>query len=162
MGKMIRSFWGDKYQIVAVYYPNQYADVYLPELTPFEWAVVFSFFKITFTRYFHGTIFSLKNGTPTISIDDWSLGENDQYSKLEDVLIRTDLKSHYFKVSEMRTEGGRKKIKEAAEKFITEPDSKEIVSGLKKESRYYKEFETALGLQIESAKETLATMSKVN
>ena len=153
MGKMIRSFWGDKYQIVAVYYPNQYADVYLPELTPFEWAVVFSFLKITITRYFHGTIYSLKNGTPTNSIDDWSLGESDQYSKLEDVLIRTDLKSHYFKASEMRTESGRKKIKESAEKFITEPDSNETVSGLEKESRYYKEFETALGLQIESAKE---------
>ncbi len=41
----------------------------LPALTPHEWAESFRFLSIAFTQLFHGTIFSLKNRTPVISID---------------------------------------------------------------------------------------------
>ncbi len=153
MGKMIRKFWGDKYQVVAVFYPNRYADAYLSELTPFEWAVVFSFFKVTFTRFFHGTIFSLKNGTPTVSIDDWFSDGKEQLSKLQDVLIRTNLTNHYFRIEEMRTEEGRKRIKEAAEEFINNPDTLEISEGLKRESECFQEFKAALASQINEVRE---------
>jgi len=151
MGRMIRSFFGDEYQIVAVYYPNQYADVYLSELTPFEWAIVFSYFKITFTRYFHGTIFSLKNGTPTISIDDWN-EEAGQLSKLHDVLIRTNLENHYFRIEDTRTSEGREKIKKCAEEFINNPDTKRISDGLQKEKATFNGFEEALKEQIAKVK----------
>ena len=140
MGKMVREFFGNEYQVVAVYYQNRYADVFLADLTPFEWAVVFSYFTITFTRYFHGTIFSLKNGTPTISIDDWKNNEFGQSSKLKDMLYRTGLESHYFTIDETRTAEGRNRIKESARKFITSPDKKEIESGLLKEAMHYEEF----------------------
>ena len=144
MGKMIREFWDDKYQIVAVYYPNKYADCYLSDLTPFEWARVFSFFKITFTRYFHGTIFSLKNLTPTISIDDWMPNYEGQLSKLEDLLKRLGLTDHYFKVQETYSEEGRQRIKKIAEHFIINPDTNNIIMGLSKEATSFNDFKSYL------------------
>ena len=140
MGKMVREFFGNKYQIVAVYYQNRYADVYLADLDPFEWAVVFSFFSLTFTRYFHGTIFSLKNGTPTISIDDWKNDEFGQSSKLRDMLYRTGLSDHYFRIEDTCSNEGREKIKNAALKFMDDPDKEKIFNGLENEARYYHDF----------------------
>ena len=60
--------YGDKYQIVALYNYIKGADVNLYDVTPFEWAYAFRYFKVTFTTFFHGTMLSLRNGTPLICI----------------------------------------------------------------------------------------------
>lgn len=143
MGKMVRSFFGKTYQIVAVYCPNRYADAFLADLTPFEWAISFSFFKITFTRYFHGTIFSLKNGTPTISIDDWKVKDG-QTSKLFDILNRLDLLNHYFKQEEMYSDSGLNHIKETAIGFLHQFDIKQLNSAFDSEVCSFQGFKEKL------------------
>ncbi len=144
MGKLVRDIFGNKYQVVAVYYQNRYADAYLADLTPFEWAVIFSFFKLTFTRFFHGTIFSLKNGTPTISIDDWRVNDFGQASKLKDLLDRLNLKNHYFFIDELDTSEGLARIKNAANEFFDNPDTSTILDAIRKESLYFDDFKNAL------------------
>lgn len=88
--------YGDQYQIVSVYSYCRYADIpYIADLTPFEWSRIFSLFDITFSKYFHGTLLSIKNGTPVISL---SAEEHiDQIpAKVEDVLKRLDLMEFYW------------------------------------------------------------------
>lgn len=143
IGKMVRDFFGREYQLVAVYYPNRYADVYLADLTPFEWAVSFSFFKITFTRYFHGTIFSLKNGTPTISIDDWNI-KGGSTSKLFDLLDRLNLLEHYFKKAEMLSEVGLERIKEKSIKFMNNFDAQKVKESIEMETNSFQGFKDKL------------------
>ncbi len=48
---------------------NKYADRCFTDLSPFEWTGLFKYFKLTVTDRFHGSIFSLKNGTPVVAID---------------------------------------------------------------------------------------------
>ena len=79
IGKLCRDALGDTYQIVAVYEQNPYADFFISDLTPFEWARCFSLFRITVTNRFHGTLLSMKNGVPPITYDcstgaDYSYG----------------------------------------------------------------------------------------
>lgn len=71
-GKMIKKYYKDKVQIVALYTPNKYADVYLYDLDPLEWSRVFSLFNVTVTHFFHGTMLSLRNLTPVIPIENTS------------------------------------------------------------------------------------------
>ena len=51
--EFVKEKYGDKIQLVAVYEPNKYADFYLNDLTPYEWAKVFSLFNVTLTHFFH-------------------------------------------------------------------------------------------------------------
>lgn len=96
MCKMVRSIYGKEYQIVSLFNYNRDADVNLYNLNPFEWAFVFRYFNITFTTYFHGTLLSLKNGTPVICI-----GLDNEYNKKHtpkalDVLKRLNMGDCYF------------------------------------------------------------------
>lgn len=56
-------------KIVALRRPNKYADVFMDNLTPFEWAKIFSYGMMTVTDFFHGSILTLKNNRPVLSID---------------------------------------------------------------------------------------------
>lgn len=69
VGKLCREALGGEYQIVAVYEQNPYADCFVFDLTPFEWARCFSLFSLTVTNRFHGTLLSMKNGVPPITYD---------------------------------------------------------------------------------------------
>ena len=77
IGKLCRDAFGDEYQIVAIYEQNPYADYFVFDLNPFEWARCFSLFSITITNRFHGTLLSMKNGTPVITFD---CSTSDDYS----------------------------------------------------------------------------------
>ncbi len=91
IGAAIKRHYGNKVQIVSVYTANPYADVFLNDLTPFEWARVFSFFKVTLTHFFHGTLLSLKNGTPVIPVESVNSFSSRNVTKIEDLLTRLDL-----------------------------------------------------------------------
>lgn len=145
LGKLIRELFGNKYQVVALYYPNRHADVYLPELTPFEWAVMFSMFFITFTRFFHGTIFSLKNGVQTISVDDWKLNDKHQKSKLYDLLERLNLTDYLYSVDYIYTPEGKEKVRQAVESALRTSQSERIMKALAAEKRCFDSFSSALG-----------------
>lgn len=92
----LKKQYGDEYQIVAIYSYCKEADIpYIADLTPFEWARIFSLFDITFSKYFHGTILSIVNETPVISLS--AEEEMDGIpAKVEDVLGRLDLMEFYY------------------------------------------------------------------
>ena len=88
--------YGDKYQIVALYNYIKGADVNLYDVTPFEWAYAFRYFKVTFTTFFHGTMLSLRNGTPLICIALKTDFAKKHTPKTLDVLRRCGLSDWYF------------------------------------------------------------------
>ena len=144
LGKVARDLIGEDAQLVALYEPNKYANVYLSDLTPFEWAKIFSLFTITFTHFFHGTLFSLKNGTPTISIE-W---ENDYSKKFDtkilDVLKRLGLEDYRFTKS--IAENNLSVVKTHFDKVNgnLENEKMRILNGLQNEVKTYRSFVEAI------------------
>lgn len=57
------------YYFIALYNYTREADLFLGELAPCEWALIFGMFELTLTNYYHGTLLSLVNQTPVISSD---------------------------------------------------------------------------------------------
>ena len=97
----IKRKYGNKVQLVAVYQPNRFADVYLNDLTPYEWMNIFSFFRLTVTHYFHGTMLSLVNRTPVIPIELKSEYSVVNKTKIHDLMTRLEL-SHWRKEADYR------------------------------------------------------------
>ena len=95
-GKMIKRHYKDKVQVVALYAPNKYADVYLYDLDPLEWSRVFSFFSVTITHYFHGTMLSLRNLTPVIPIEKTSDYNKKYITKIKYAMHKMELDEYYF------------------------------------------------------------------
>lgn len=91
LAKEVKNRFGKQYQIICLYEWNKYCDFYLPNLTPIEWAVVFRFFKATFTHFFHGTLFSLKNYTLTFAVEKSNNYNSSYKTKIRDVLGRMGL-----------------------------------------------------------------------
>lgn len=87
IGKWIYQLYHDKYLLIAITDGNSYADSFLYDLTPFEWSKIFSFASITITDYFHGTLVSLRNGTPTLSIDTSGYTSDVYEGKIKDLLL---------------------------------------------------------------------------
>ncbi len=97
VGKALRDHFGGKYQIVAITCNNPYADFWLHDLDPFEWANVFGYFSGCVTSYFHGVIFSILNDIPFVAFD------SEEYSlhyrtKLLDITQRSGLEGCYLNV----------------------------------------------------------------
>ena len=57
------------YFFISLYNFTRGADLFLGELAPCEWALIFGMFELTLTNYYHGTLLSLVNETPVISSD---------------------------------------------------------------------------------------------
>ncbi len=97
MLNMIRKLYGKEYQIAALYEFVDGADVNLYDLEPYEWAYVFRYFKVTYTTYFHGTLLSLRNGTPVVCIALDTEFAKYHTPKTLDVLTRLGFEDWYFK-----------------------------------------------------------------
>lgn len=93
IGRELKRHFGNRVQLIALYCPNRWADVYLNDLTPFEWASVFSLFAATVTHFFHGTLLSLVNGTPVFPVEHKTPYSMQYMTKIQDVLERLDLTS---------------------------------------------------------------------
>lgn len=141
--KEVKSLFGSDYQIVSVYKPNRYADAFLYDLTPFEWAKVFSLFTITFTHFFHGTLLSLKNLTPTIPIEPTSNYSSKFDTKIIDLLKRTDLLDCHF-TKDYLDENGWEHLKTKALDIINSPIKDKIKAAMDKEALSYVSFQKAL------------------
>lgn len=128
---MVKKIYGCDIQIVSLFEKNKECTVPLLELEPFEWALVFSLFDVTFTSYFHGTIFSLKNGTPTITLEQNVKYSNDYITKTKDLLRRLNLEDYYFAPERQTVEA----IKRQIEIYQTQPQRKRILDELEKESK---------------------------
>ncbi len=139
------SHFGKEYQYVSVYWYNKHADAYLGELTPAEWTTVFSFFSLTVTRFFHGTMLSLMNTTPTLTIDEWSMVDEKHISKLEDLYNRLDMKDHFCRIEDFNDDKKLVNIVQRAKNFINNgADRQKIKEAIKKESENYESFRYAL------------------
>ena len=102
LAQKVRKELGEDYQYVSLYIYTDTADVFLDELEPFEWAIVFSLFNATFTHYFHGTLFSIKNGTLTFAIEKSNKYNSKYKTKIQDVLTRLQLiETNYYKYEDM-------------------------------------------------------------
>lgn len=91
LAKNVRANLGEEFQYVSIYHYNGYEDVFLDNLSPFEWSKVFSLFDATFTHYFHGTMFSIKNGTLTFSVEKNTSYKKNYTTKIQDSLHKMDL-----------------------------------------------------------------------
>ena len=142
MVSMVRSLYADKYQIVSLYNYIKGADVNLYDLTPYEWAYVFRYFKVTFTTFFHGTLLSLRNGIPVICIDLGSDFGKKHIPKTLDVLTRLSFEDWYFKTDYKYINFNQ--IKEKADELINGSFYELIIEAMNKEAETFEGFNEAL------------------
>ena len=92
----------DDYTIISVFKDNKFADCYLYDLTPFEWACVVGESKLMITTYFHGTLLSLVQGVPVIVGDYSNYNCGGYESKLKDLLSRRlSLDEFYYDMNDI-------------------------------------------------------------
>ena len=89
----IMNKYGEEYLIVSIYVFHPNTVLLVP--SPLEFAVIFKQFDLVITNFFHGTVFSIKNDTPFISIDKEEIYKTYE-SKIADLLRRLNLKDHYL------------------------------------------------------------------
>lgn len=136
--KFVKDRFGSEYQIVALMDDNPYADIYLHDLNPFEWAHVFSYGSLVVTDYFHGTMLSLKNGTPVLSIDASGYCDETYKSKAYDLFYeRLDMPEIYLNSTEMDNGNGYKVFCKRVESILSNFDKEEVYKRLDKESLSY-------------------------
>lgn len=101
IAKIIKREYAQNYNIVSVFVDNKAISPTIYDLTPFEWATLFSMADLTVTEYFHATILSLLNSTPTLAID--KLNSKTGYEgKIKDLLFtRLNLPELYVNVSDI-------------------------------------------------------------
>ncbi len=147
MLKMVRNFFGTNYQLVALYVPLKGVDVNLYDLTPYEWAYVFRYFKMTFTTYFHGTLLSLRNGVPVLCIALKTDFAKSHTPKTLDVLIRLGYESWYFETDYVKQNIDA--IKKTAEKMLALDLKSEIIMQMDREAQSFSLFQQALSKALE-------------
>lgn len=140
--KLLKEWFGAEYKIVAVRKNNPYADAFLSDLTPFEWARVFGLAQLTVTDFFHGSLLSLKNSTPVISID--SSGYDDGYeSKAADLFLkRLNLSEFFYRHS--LDERALKLFKDQCVNALQKDYTQTIQTALIKEGESFASFHEAL------------------
>lgn len=130
---------GAEYQIVSIFKSNKYADVNLMDVNPFEWAVCFSFFDVTITHYFHGNLLSLKNGTPTLVIEQSNEYNRTYNSKIRDFMMRINMIDYCYFDEDFDYSNMSQKVNE-----VSKIDKTLIGNNLKSESLNYNSFKNAL------------------
>lgn len=149
LAKFVKSQLGNEYQIVSVFKHSEYADVNLLDINPFEWTVCFSFFDITITHYFHGNLLSLKNGTPTILIEQKSDYNQMYCSKIRDFMQRIDLIDCCFFIDELQNDS--EKFRVTVEKLLSDKTyCNKLSTGINKEQQSYESFHNALNSIVNS------------
>lgn len=147
MLKLVRKLYGKQYQIVALYVPVKGADVNLYDLTPYEWAYVFRYFKLTFTTYFHGTLLSLRNGVPVVCIALQNEFGKKHTPKTLDVLTRLGFESWYFETDYISQNFSS--IKKTADQLLNSDIKDNIIEKMTQEADSFKEFQEALSILLE-------------
>ena len=139
IGQMVRERYCKQYDIVALFKYNCYADYFLYDLNPFEWARVFSFFKLTFSQYFHGTLLSLKNTIPTISIDVWDFSSKFK-GKLEDLWERLNFSECYFHADRLNDSDAVNSVYRLADSMLSNPPTERIINAIAQEGKTFMPF----------------------
>jgi len=109
VGLSAKSFFGKEYQIVSITSNNLYADTWLYDLNPFEWANVFKLFSGCITSYFHGMIFSILSDVPFVAFDyeSYSLANE---TKIFNLIKKSKLDMCYVNILKESFENISKKL----------------------------------------------------
>ena len=95
--KSVAAKYSQEYKIVSVFLKSAYADVYIPDIDPFEWTAILKNAQAVVTSYFHGTLLSLVQGTPVIALDYSGYCDEQYEGKLKDLMFtRLSLPELYF------------------------------------------------------------------
>ena len=88
IAKVFREMYSSEFIVVGNMVRNKsYTDEYIYDFGPFRWADYFSKIDFMITDFFHGTVFSIINNVPFISIERGSRGR----SKIENLLSEHDM-----------------------------------------------------------------------
>lgn len=140
-GEYVKRRFSKDYQIVSLMDYNDFSDLYLYDLNPFEWAHVFGYGSLLVTDYFHGTIFGLKNGIPVLSIDASKYNDDNYESKANDLLNRRlEIPYAYINRSELDCSDGYENFTIAIEKLFKCFNSENIRDSFRNEKNSCESF----------------------
>lgn len=135
VGRQVMNSFAGTHNIVSLFIKNKAIKNHLATLNPFEWASIFKMADITVTEYFHATILSLLNGTPTVSIDSLCYSEGYE-GKIHDLLFcRLNLPEMYINQDELSSNSDL--VIEKAKKVLAIDYSQKIRTSIEHEAQYY-------------------------
>lgn len=150
----VRQRLGDTFQYVSVYEFNGVEDVHLSDLNPFEWAIVFSFFDVTFTHFFHGTMFSLLNGTMTFSIEQKTNYSKQYVTKIEDALTKMGLTEACYRVIDEMNDDSWAEVKKRILNCNKVHTAEEYANAIQKERSTFEVFASAISEGMRDGKQS--------
>lgn len=142
INKLIKEKYGKTHTIVSLYRHNPYADLYLYDLNPFEWSRIFRYFEVLVTKYFHGSIFCLKNSVPVVAID-YSQNVDKYCCKLNDLFSKLELQEYYFKKKDLAQMENMKEVFDKIDSLLLDDRlsiKERIIAALTKEKEYVYSF----------------------
>ncbi|MBR6515111.1 MAG: Coenzyme F420 hydrogenase/dehydrogenase, beta subunit C-terminal domain [Clostridia bacterium] len=95
----LKAKYRNTHRIVGVFSRTGEEDAFLSDLNPLEWSLLFGLADLTLTNFFHGTLLSIRNSTPVISIDHTGFGAKYK-GKLQDALEHMGLEDCFFTLSD--------------------------------------------------------------
>lgn len=143
VGNIVMERFSNECNVVSLFVHNAAIPHHCSCLTPFEWANVFKYAAVTVTEYFHATIFSLLNGTPTVTIDKLETSSGYE-GKIHDLLCeRLNLPEFYINIDDVKKDN-YKCIAALIEKNMTSDFSGRISTAIQSERSCYDDFKNAL------------------
>lgn len=141
MIKEISKRYGDDYKIVSVFVKSSYSAYYIADLNPFEWTVILKQAAMVITSYFHGTLLSLIQGTPTIVLDYSGYSDERYEGKLKDLMItRFEMPELYYDKNEADTFVGDDSFYNKVDELLDGRYIKRINDAVEKESKALNSF----------------------
>lgn len=101
--RRIKEKYRATHRVISVFSNTGEEDYNAYGLDPLEWSLLFSLCDLTLTNFFHGTLLSLRNGTPVIAVDHTAFGTAYK-GKLQDVCERVGISDCFFKLDEARSD----------------------------------------------------------
>lgn len=139
--KAVNERYKKEYKIVSVFVKSSFSDYYLSDLNPFEWTVVLKQAAMVVTSYFHGTLLSLVQGTPTIVLDFSGYCDDQYESKLKDLMLtRFKLPELYYDKSEADDFAGEDSFYYKVDKLLDGGYEKRIGDATQKQSSTINDF----------------------
>lgn len=143
---------GSDYQYVIIRKRNSISNIFIDTLNPLEWSIVFGFFDVIITDFFHAAIMSVKNNVAPLAFDtDFNHFDRNQ-TRICDLMTRLNLRDFYYQVQE-ELQIDCVWLKSGFERIINEvnmPNFRQLVCN---ESRHYEGFRDKLQRVIKELKQ---------
>lgn len=136
ISESMRKKYAKDYNIITLFKPSKDADYYLYDLNPFEWATVLADASLVVTSYFHGSLLSLVQNTPVISVDYSNYSDAPYEGKLKDLFERRlSLPELYFEASVEKNDELILQLLNIADAGLRGDFADRITRGVQKESK---------------------------